>query len=95
MKKISFCILLLVIIMGLQTNLANAHPGRTDSSGCHTCRTNCPNWGLSYGEYHCHGGSTVKTTQSKTTSDDTNWFNWLLGIGTVSVIGYYIIKHKK
>lgn len=31
-----------------------AHPGRTDSSGCHTCRTNCPNWGLSYGEYHCH-----------------------------------------
>jgi len=31
-----------------------AHPGRTDSSGCHTCRTNCPSWGLSYGEYHCH-----------------------------------------
>ena len=31
-----------------------AHPGRTDSSCCHTCRTNCPNWGLSYGEYHCH-----------------------------------------
>ncbi len=31
-----------------------AHPGRTDASGCHTCRTNCPNWGLSYGEYHCH-----------------------------------------
>ena len=31
-----------------------AHPGRTDSAGCHTCRTNCPNWGLSYGEYHCH-----------------------------------------
>lgn len=35
-------------------NLTFAHPGRTDSSGCHTCRTNCPNWGLSYGEYHCH-----------------------------------------
>jgi len=32
----------------------SAHPGGTDSSGCHTCRTNCPNWGLSYGEYHCH-----------------------------------------
>lgn len=31
-----------------------AHPGNTDSSGCHTCRTNCPSWGLSYGEYHCH-----------------------------------------
>lgn len=31
-----------------------AHPGGTDSSGCHTCKTNCSNWGLSYGEYHCH-----------------------------------------
>ena len=31
-----------------------AHPGNTDIYGCHTCRTNCPSWGLSYGEYHCH-----------------------------------------
>lgn len=31
-----------------------AHPGRTDAYGCHTCRTNCPNWGLSYEEYHGH-----------------------------------------
>ncbi len=31
-----------------------AHPGRTDASGCHTCRTNCSKWGLSSGEYHCH-----------------------------------------
>jgi hypothetical protein len=31
-----------------------AHPGNTDSLGCHTCRTNCPSWGLYYGEYHCH-----------------------------------------
>ena len=35
---------------------ASAHPGRTDSSGCHTCRTNCSKWGLSTGQYHCHGG---------------------------------------
>lgn len=41
-----------------------AHPGRTDSSGCHTCRTNCANWGLSPGEYHCHNGGT--TTQDNT-----------------------------
>jgi hypothetical protein len=34
--------------------IASAHPGRTDAYGCHTCHTNCPNWGLSYGEYHCH-----------------------------------------
>lgn len=36
-----------------------AHPGRTDSSGCHTCRTSCPSWGLSSGEYHCHNAKTV------------------------------------
>ena len=36
-----------------------AHPGNTDSSGCHTCRTNCPKWGLSTGEYHCHRAKTT------------------------------------
>lgn len=33
----------------------SAHPGNTDSSGGHTCRTNCEHWGvLNYGEYHYH-----------------------------------------
>jgi hypothetical protein len=36
-----------------------AHPGRTDSSGCHTCRTNCSSWGLSTGEYHCHNAKAL------------------------------------
>lgn len=37
-----------------------AHPGRTDSSGGHTCRTNCLSWGYSYGEYHYHNsGSSI------------------------------------
>ena len=36
-----------------------AHPGGTDSSGCHTCRTNCPSWGLSYNEYHCHNAKAL------------------------------------
>lgn len=45
--------------------LAQAHPGRTDSSGCHTCKTNCTEkWGLSYGEYHCHNAP--KSTPSPT-----------------------------
>lgn len=39
---------------------ASAHPGNTDSSGCHTCRTNCPRWGLSSGEYHCHNSKGVQ-----------------------------------
>lgn len=36
---------------------AAGHPGGTDSSGCHTCRTNCTEkYGIPYGDYHCHGG---------------------------------------
>jgi hypothetical protein len=50
--------ILLVVVVALSFSFGPAvtfsHPGRTDSSGCYTCRTNCPNWGLSYGEYHCH-----------------------------------------
>jgi len=34
-----------------------AHPGRLDGKGCHTCRTNCSDWGLGDGEYHCHNSS--------------------------------------
>jgi hypothetical protein len=49
---------------------ASAHPGRTDSNGGHTCRTNCEKWGLKYGEYHYHsgksagGGSSSNNSQS-------------------------------
>jgi len=56
-----------------------AHPGRTDSSGCHTCKTNCPNWGLSYGEYHCHNSK--GTTQPKEPVKSTYGSN---GTGYVS-----------
>ena len=47
---------LILIIFGLffVVNYVSAHPGRTDRYGCHTCRTNCPRWGLKYGEYVCH-----------------------------------------
>ncbi len=49
----------------LVSSIVNAHPGRTDSSGGHTCRTNCEKWGLSYGEYHYHnGGSSSSSTSS-------------------------------
>jgi murein L,D-transpeptidase YcbB/YkuD len=48
-------VLILALFFGLSLpSAALAHPGNTDSSGCHTCRTNCPKWGLSTGEYHCH-----------------------------------------
>lgn len=49
MKKILIFGVLLLLI---QSSIAFAHPGRTDSMGGHTCKTNCEKWGLEYGEYH-------------------------------------------
>jgi hypothetical protein len=43
-----------------------AHPGRTDSSGGHTCRTNCASWGYGQGEYHSHGGGESGSTSQST-----------------------------
>jgi len=61
MSKYYISVAFLVIIFFLQINLTLAHPGNTDSSGGHTCRTNCPRWGLEYGEYHFHGGRTYSS----------------------------------
>jgi len=58
-KRKNFLICLFCVINFLFVfNISLAHPGRTDSSGCHTCRTNCSSWGLSTGEYHCHRAKT-------------------------------------
>jgi len=43
-----------------------AHGGRTDSNGCHNCRT-----GACAGEYHCHGGGVYKAPQVHTKPTDT------------------------
>lgn len=64
-KKIKGLIIVMIVI--LSPLYVEAHPGRTDSNGCHTCRTNCAKWGLSYGQYPCHG-----RTDSSTSSSNTN-----------------------
>ncbi len=46
-------IALVAALLGIAINTAFAHPGDTDTYGCHTCSTNCAEWGDSYG-YHCH-----------------------------------------
>lgn len=51
MRKIFYTFILGALLIPY---ISFAHPGNTDSSGCHTCRTNCSKWGLSTGEYHCH-----------------------------------------
>ena len=79
-----------------------AHPGGTDSSGCHTCRTNCESWGLEYGEYHCHNAKTpVKKTASSTSKDDDaseELFYTVLGLAGAGGVGYAVgtaSKNKK
>ena len=55
-------LILALLIVSLPGNVL-AHPGNTDASGCHTCRTNCPKWGLSSGEYHCHRAKALPQPQ--------------------------------
>lgn len=62
---ISFLILISLIVIPWR---ASAHPGRTDSYGCHTCRTNCASWGLSQGEYHCHNAKQPYQPEEPVTS---------------------------
>ncbi len=54
----------ILTILLFSTSAVFAHPGRTDSNGCHTCRTNCEKYGLAYGEYHCHDGRSGNTSSS-------------------------------
>jgi hypothetical protein len=65
MKNIIYNALLVVMLFSFGTiGNAEAHPGRTDANGGHTCRTNCASWGLGQGEYHYHGGGGGSSTGS-------------------------------
>ncbi len=65
MKKIILSLIFSTLII---PSISFAHPGRTDSSGGHTCRTNCANWGLSTGEYHYHRSKGVPQAKEPVTS---------------------------
>lgn len=74
MKKEKIIMLMLSILILFTDMNVYAHPGRTDSRGCHTCRTNCEKWGLSYGQYHCHnGGSSTSSSSSRSNSTGTTY----------------------
>ena len=51
----AFALVVALIVVPSALQVASAPPGGTNSAGCHTCRTNCPSWGLRTGQYHCHG----------------------------------------
>ena len=80
MKK--YGILILVVFISLfSIKDVYAHPGRTDSSGCHYCRTNCAKWGLSNGEYHCHNSGSSSNSASNSVKNiygctDSNSINY-------------------
>lgn len=63
-SKITFLILLFILILPISVF---AHPGRTDSNGCHTCKKNCSSWGLKELEYHCHTKSVTRETKEART----------------------------
>ncbi len=64
MKRIVFVLMGFSLLFAGFAPFADAHPGRTDSSGGHTCWTNCAKWGLKTGEYHYHnGGGSSATTK--------------------------------
>lgn len=67
-KKLKFILFLIVALMNCNVY---AHPGGTDSNGCHTCRTNCSKWGLRNGQYHCHNSSSSQTNKSSSSNKST------------------------
>lgn len=73
MKFKLICVVLLCFLL-ITPSKVEAHPGRTDANGCHYCRTNCADWGLRTGQYHCHngGGSSSGSSSSSDSYNSTN-----------------------
>lgn len=95
MKNIKNAIKLIIVLTFLfYLNMINiiAHPGNTDSNGCHTCRTNCSSWGLAYNEYHCHGGSSSKNESSVNAKPSSNTDNSIFSLWPIGIIfgGFYL-----
>jgi len=68
MKNYKFLLTIFICFVIITPSQVLAHPGRTNSSGCHKCNgdnTNCAKWGLANGEYHCHSGNTYKNSKGE------------------------------
>ena len=68
--RVKYFIVLCLICLMVPSEVY-AHPGRTDSNGCHYCRTNCAKWGLRNGEYHCHNGGSTSSSSNTTSTQST------------------------
>ena len=72
MKKVVEYLLILVITFFMIPIFNSAHPGRLDKNGCHTCRTNCAQYGLTDGQYHCHNGNNSSSNDSSPSNNNYN-----------------------
>lgn len=75
MKKIFLFIFVVCFMFLFIPNKVLAHPGRTDSNGGHTCKTNCSKWGLSDDEYHYHSGNTYTNSKGQIFNSDGTMIN--------------------
>lgn len=75
----------MICVLILYPSGIQAHPGRTDASGCHTCKTNCAEWGLKAGEYHCHGAN-PSIQNSTSTNTNVNSQNTTMNGGQSSTV---------
>ena len=82
-KKIKRLIMIMIVV--LSPLYVEAHPGRTDSNGCHTCRTNCAKWGLRYGQYHCHGRKNSSTSSNTSETTTTKVLDSNKNIKSISI----------
>lgn len=72
MRKRAIIVFIFCGVILFNPNVVLAHPGRTDSNGCHKCNTNCAKWGLDTGEYHCHNGNTYTNSRGQIFNSDGN-----------------------
>lgn len=72
MRKRAIIVFIFCGVILFNPNVVLAHPGRTDSNGCHKCNINCAKWGLDTGEYHCHNGNTYTNSRGQTFNSDGN-----------------------
>ena len=56
MPRMAALLVLLTVLLSsvLTASSSAAHPGGRAADGCHSCRTNCAQWGEVAGERHCH-----------------------------------------
>ena len=77
---------MIFVLCFCQIMVVQGHPGRTDANGCHYCRTNCANWGLQNGEYHCHNGGSSTNSRVNNNNDNNSNNNTETVVPTVTEI---------